>query len=270
MLKQLNIPDVDPKHKDKVEQAQKILDREFYCPGLLQVALTHPSYAKHAKTTNNYERMEFLGDSILGAIIAEEIFGRFPDLEEGGLTRIKVSLVSGASLSKVCGELGLGECIIFGDSEAGTKGRGLHSALENVYEAIVAALYLDGGWDVAREWIMLTLGPHISHDIATEPESPKSSLQEYLQARKRKPTYKITDITGPPHDRVFQAAVYCEDELIGTGEGHSKKSAEAAAAQMALDKIAEEKANGRRKRRERKKAQDAHEVQEAAGEAPAQ
>ena len=129
--------------------------------------------------------------------------------------------------------LGLGECIIFGDSEAGTQGRGLHSALENVYEAIVAALYLDGGIDIAREWVMRTLGPHISRDIATEPESPKSSLQEYLQARRRKPTYRITDIIGPPHDRVFQAAVYCGDELIGTGEGHSKKAAEAAAAQQA-------------------------------------
>ena len=255
LLQQLFIPEVDPKHEGKVKRAQMILNREFYHPGLLQVALTHPSYAKHAKTTNNYERMEFLGDSILGAIIAEEVFARYPDLEEGGLTRIKVSVVSGASLSKVCGELGLGECIIFGDSEAGTQGRGLHSALENVYEAIVAALYLDGGWDVARDWVMLTLGPHISHDIATEPESPKSSLQEYLQARKRKPTYRITDIIGPPHDRVFQAAVYCDDELLGTGEGHSKKAAEAAAAQVALEKIAEQKANGRRKRRERKAEQ---------------
>ena len=84
---------------------------------------------------------------------------------------------------------------------------------------------------------MRTLGPHISRDIATEPESPKSSLQEYLQARRRKPTYRITDIIGPPHDRVFQAAVYCGDELIGTGEGHSKKAAEAAAAQQALETL---------------------------------
>lgn len=237
LLSKLQIPDVSPEHDSRIKHAQEIIGREFSVPGLLQVALTHPSYVKHTKSGDNYERLEFLGDSILGAIIAEEVFGMFPDLEEGGLTRIKVSLVSGASLSQVCGELGLGECIIFGDSEAGTQGRGLHSALENVYEAIVAALYLDGGIDIAREWVMRTLGPHISRDIATEPESPKSSLQEYLQARRRKPTYRITDIIGPPHDRVFQAAVYCGDELIGTGEGHSKKAAEAAAAQQALETL---------------------------------
>ncbi len=234
LIDNLDIPPLDEEHLENLEKAERIIGREFVNRGLLQVALTHPSYGKHTKVSNNYERLEFLGDSILGFIIAEETFGRFPDLEEGGLTRIKVSLVSGASLSKVCGEEGLGECIIFGDSEAGTKGRGLHSALENVYEAIVAALYLDGGIETARDWVLRTLGPHISRDIATEPESPKSSLQEYLQARRKKPYYKITGIIGPPHDRVFQAEVCCDDDVLGVGEGHSKKAAEAAAAAQAL------------------------------------
>lgn len=236
-IENLDIPELEECHLANLDRAEKIIGREFTNRGLLQVALTHPSYGKHTKVTNNYERLEFLGDSVLGFIIAEETFGRFPDLEEGGLTRIKVSLVSGASLSKVSAEEGIGECIIFGDSEAGTQGRGLHSALENVYEAIVAALYLDGGIEAARDWVLRTLGPHISRDIATEPESPKSSLQEYLQARRKKPYYKITDIIGPPHDRVFQAAVYCDEDCIGTGEGHSKKAAEAAAAKEALVKL---------------------------------
>ena len=234
LLEKLDFLEVMPQYESQIVRAQQIIGREFAKPEVLQVALTHPSFGKHGKTVSNYERMEFLGDSILGYIIAEEVFGRYPDLEEGGLTRIKVSLVSGDSLSKVCGDLGLADCIIFGDSEAGTQGRGLHSALENVYEAIVAALYLDGGIEAARDWVLTTLGPHISRDIATEPESPKSSLQEYLQARRKKPVYKIIDIIGPPHDRMFQAAVYCGDEQIGTGEGHSKKAAEAAAAQEAL------------------------------------
>lgn len=241
LIEHLDIPEIEECHLVNLDKAEKIIGREFFNRGLLQVALTHPSYGKHTRSTNNYERLEFLGDSILGFIIAEETFGRFPDLEEGGLTRIKVSLVSGASLSKVCGDEGLGECIIFGDSEAGTKGRGLHSALENVYEALVAALYLDGGIDAAREWILRTLGPHISRDIATEPESPKSSLQEYLQARRKKPYYRITDIIGPPHDRVFQAEVYCDDETLGVGEGHSKKAAEAAAAAQALKALGADK-----------------------------
>lgn len=241
LIEHLDIPEIEECHLANLDKAEKIIGREFFNRGLLQVALTHPSYGKHTRSTNNYERLEFLGDSILGFIIAEETFGRFPDLEEGGLTRIKVSLVSGASLSKVCGYEGLGDCIIFGDSEAGTKGRGLHSALENVYEAIVAALYLDGGIDAAREWVLRTLGPHISRDIATEPESPKSSLQEYLQARRKKPYYRITDIIGPPHDRIFQAEVYCDDETLGVGEGHSKKAAEAAAAAQALKALGADK-----------------------------
>ena len=241
LIEHRDIPEIEECHLANLDKAEKIIGREFFNRGLLQVALTHPSYGKHTRSTNNYERLEFLGDSILGFIIAEETFGRFPDLEEGGLTRIKVSLVSGASLSKVCGDEGLGDCIIFGDSEAGTKGRGLHSALENVYEALVAALYLDGGIDAAREWVLRTLGPHISRDIATEPESPKSSLQEYLQARRKKPYYRITDIIGPPHDRIFQAEVYCDDETLGVGEGHSKKAAEAAAAAQALKALGADK-----------------------------
>ena len=237
VIEKLNIPPLDKRHKRKLERAEEIIGYEFSNRGLLQVALTHPSASKAVNGNANYERLEFLGDSILGAIMAEEVFSRYPDLEEGGLTRIKVALVSGASLSHISDELGIGRVIIFGDSEYGTKGRGLTSALENVYEAIVAALYIDGGIDAARAWILKTLGPLISRDIASEPESPKSSLQEYLQARKRKPEYEITDIVGPPHDRLFKAQVMVDDEVIGTGEGHSKKAAEAAAATQALKKL---------------------------------
>ena len=109
LIEHLDIPEIEECHLANLDKAEKIIGREFFNRGLLQVALTHPSYGKHTRSTNNYERLEFLGDSILGFIIAEETFGRFPDLEEGGLTRIKVSLVSGASLSKVCGDEGLGD-----------------------------------------------------------------------------------------------------------------------------------------------------------------
>lgn len=221
-------------HEDVLDEAEHILCHTFQKRYLLESALTHPSAAKHTKTSYNYERLEFLGDSILGAVIALELFTRFPDIEEGGLTRIKVSLVAGHMLSKVADELGLGNLIIFGDSEQGTKGRGMHSALENVYEACVAALYLDGGIDSARTFILRTLGPYIDEDLANVPESPKSGLQEYLQARKMKPEYKILEESGPPHDRFFRAGVFLEGKLIGKGEGHSKKEAEAAAATAAL------------------------------------
>ena len=226
---------VNPAHLKNIEDTEAILGYEFEDKALLEAALTHPSAAKHTKTTFNYERLEFLGDSILGCVVACDLFERYPDLEEGGLTRIKVALVAGSTLSKIAAENGIGEQIIFGESETGTDGRGLHSALENVYEALVAALYLDGGIEAARAWIVRTLGPYVSKDIAAEPESPKSSLQEYLQARQKKPEYQITGYDGPPHDRIFYARVTVEGEARGEGKGRSKKEAEAHAAQRALE-----------------------------------
>ena len=221
-------------HEDALNKAEEILQHKFEQRYLLESALTHPSAAKHTKTSHNYERLEFLGDSILGAIIAHELFMLFPNIEEGGLTRIKVCLVAGSMLSKVAQEQGLGELIIFGESEQGTQGRGMHSALENVYEACVAALFLDGGLSCTKSFILRTLGPYIDENLADVPESPKSALQEILQAKKQKPLYKILEETGPAHNKMFSAGVYLEGKLIGKGSGHSKKEAEAAAASAAL------------------------------------
>lgn len=215
--------------------AEQLLGHVFKDKTCIRAAITHPSAVKHTATSYNYERLEFLGDSILGAVIAEELFTRYPDLEEGGLTRIKVSLVSGTMLSQVASEIGLDKVIVFGDSETGTDRRGLHSALENVYEAVVAALYIDGGIKCARTWISKTLFPYISKDIAAEPENPKSSLQELLQAHGKRPEYEITGTDGPPHQRTFYARVTLDGTVIGTGSGRSKKEAEANAAAVALE-----------------------------------
>ena len=221
--------------RSKLDKAQDILQYRFANEHFLLAAVTHPSAVEGRAIKYSYERLEFLGDSILGAIVATEAFERFHDLDEGGLTRIKVALVAGSTLADVAGELGFADIIVFGSSEAGTGKRGLHSALENVYEALVAALYLDGGIEAARAWIVRTLGPYVSKDIAAEPESPKSSLQEYLQARQKKPEYQITGYDGPPHDRIFYARVTVEGEVRGEGKGRSKKEAEAHAAQRALE-----------------------------------
>ena len=142
----------------------------------------NPPFGYRSKAVKySYERLEFLGDSILGAIVATIAFDRFHDLDEGGLTRIKVALVSGASLSEVAERLGFTDVIVFGSSETGTGRRGLHSALENVYEAVVAALFLDGGMGAAVSFVRETLIPRMSVDMAKEPENPKSALQEKLQ-----------------------------------------------------------------------------------------
>ena len=214
--------------------AQEILGYSFADVDLLRAAITHPSALENGGSKRSYERLEFLGDSILGAIVAREAFDSFRKLDEGGLTRIKVSLVSGAMLSQVAEALGLGEVIVFGHSEAGTGKRGMHSALENVYEAIVAAIALDGGYQAAHEFVARTLLPNMDASMANEPENPKSSLQELLQEHHVTPTYRIIETAGPPHDREFVAQVLASGLELAQGRGRSKKEAEAAAAAEAL------------------------------------
>jgi ribonuclease-3 len=216
---------------------EDILAYSFNDTELLKQALTHPSAVDKNQTELSYERLEFLGDAILGSIVSQILYNRFPDMSEGGMTRAKISLVSGQNLSYVASELGLEEHIRFGSSERGTGKRGLTSALENVYEAIVAALALDGGNDVAFEFVRRTLSPLISEESANEPDNPKSQLQEILQVEHVTPTYELIATSGPPHDRVFTCRVLAGTDCIGTGSGKSKKDAEAQAAAAALLQI---------------------------------
>lgn len=225
--------------RDKLERAQDILDYRFDNTQYLLSAITHPSATEGRSVKFSYERLEFLGDSILGALVANEAFHRFPDLDEGGLTRIKVALVSGASLSEVAEKLGFADIIVFGSSETGTGRRGLHSALENVYEAVVAALYLDGGQEAARAFVTRTLIPKMSLALAQEPENPKSALQEKLQEDGITPTYKLVETQGPPHDRTFIAQVFAGDKGLARGVGRTKKEAESQAAKTTLARLSE-------------------------------
>ena len=132
----------------KIKKAEEMLGYHFKNRQLITSALTHPSAVENKPVYYSYERLEFLGDSILGAMVATDVFEKFPEMDEGQLTRLKISLVSGETLSEVSDKLGIGDMIIFGESEKGTGSRGLHSALENVYESIVGALYLDAGAEV--------------------------------------------------------------------------------------------------------------------------
>ncbi len=223
----------------KLARAQEILGYEFDNTQYLLSAITHPSATEGRSVKFSYERLEFLGDSILGALVANEAFHRFPDLDEGGLTRIKVALVSGASLSGVAEKLGFADIIVFGSSETGTGRRGLHSPLENVYEAVVAALYLDGGVDVAGAFVERTLIPKMSLSLAREPENPKSALQEKLQEGGITPTYRLVETQGPPHDRTFVAQVYAGDKGLAQGVGRTKKEAESQAAKSTLARLSE-------------------------------
>ncbi len=225
--------------RGKLALAEKIVQHRFENEDLLLSAITHPSATEGRSVKYSYERLEFLGDSILGSIVASTAFHRFHDLDEGGLTRIKVALVSGVSLSEVAAGLGFADAIVFGSSETGTGKRGLHSALENVFEAVVAALYLDGGMDAANEFVQRTLVPRMSIDMAREPENPKSALQEKLQEGGITPTYKLVETQGPPHDRTFVAQVFAGTQGLARGTGRTKKEAESQAAKSTLARLGE-------------------------------
>lgn len=239
-MEELNaMEDLTDEQREKLEAAQKILRYRFKNTGYLLSAITHPSAIEGKSVKFSYERLEFLGDSILGAIVATMAFNRFEDLDEGGLTRIKVSLVSGSSLADVAAGLGFADVIVFGSSETGTGKRGLHSALENVFEAVVAALYLDGGIDAAIAFVDRTLIPRMSLDMAREPENPKSALQEKLQEDGITPTYRLVETQGPPHDRTFVAQVYAGNQGLARGTGRTKKEAESQAAKSTLARLSE-------------------------------
>ena len=230
---------ITSEQREKLDAMQDILQYRFNSESLLLAAITHPSATEGRSVKYSYERLEFLGDSILGAIVATLAFHEYHEIDEGGLTRIKVALVSGSSLSDVASHLVFADCIVFGLSEAGTGRRGLHSALENVYEATVAALYLDGGLDAAVTFVKRTLIPRMSIDMAREPENPKSALQEKLQEDGITPTYKLIDTQGPPHDRTFVAQVFAGDKGLAQGTGRTKKEAESQAARTTLERLGE-------------------------------
>lgn len=228
----------DAEVRKRIAQVEQILGYSFHNKELIRSAITHPSAVEGEPVTHSYERLEFLGDSILGAIVATDLFDMFPTMDEGGLTRLKISLVSGSMLSQVSGELGIGDCIIFGESERGSNARGLHSALENVFESIVGALYLDAGFDTTHAFVVKTLSPHISSDLARRPQNPKSLLQEIVQRDTRcAPTYKLISQTGPAHSPTFTSVVFVDGVRMGRGSGRSKKEAESAAAQAALEQM---------------------------------
>ena len=229
---------------ERIEHIERICNHTFANRELITAAITHPSAVEHLPVSASYERLEFLGDSILGAIVATDLFERFRDMDEGKLTRLKISLVSGKTLSRVSEELGIGECIVFGESEKGTGARGLHAALENVYESVVGALYLDGGYDVTHEFVSRTLGPHMVPELAERPVSPKSRLQEITQREMRcAPEYRLEGEQGPAHSPTFTSVVIVEGCRVGRGMGSSKKEAESVAAADAIARLAEEGVN---------------------------
>lgn len=222
-----------------LDRAEEAVGHRFEQRALLASALTHPSALAEGTQALDYERLEFLGDAVLGLIVVEEIYRRFPELPEGEMTKLKIHLISGGSLVMAAEELGLAEFIALGESERGTGTRGLRSALENAFEAVAGAIYLDGGLEAARRFVTATLGGRISADgiDVADLEHPKSRLQELVQADGRSVEYRIVGEEGPPHARRFTAEALVDGRVLGTGEGATKKEAEMCAAREALMKV---------------------------------
>ena len=222
-----------------MESLENRLGYRFRNRELLAEALNHSSYAnEHRGGLGSNERLEFLGDSVLGFVSAEYLFQGHPDLPEGDLTRMRAALVCEQSLYEVARELELGSYLKLGRGEEAGGGRERQSILADATEAVFAAVYLDGGIEKARELIirvLLSRGP-----AAEERRDYKTTLQEVVQRRSGQAlTYHLVAQSGPDHTKKFCFEVRLNDPSIGQGEGHSKKEAEQAAARDALENAAE-------------------------------
>ncbi|MGE0135984.1 MAG: ribonuclease III [Dehalococcoidia bacterium] len=221
-------------------QAQDRLGLAFEDPGLLRVALTHPSYAnehpEQGQDTN--ERLEFLGDAVLGLIVAESLYADFPDIEEGRLTEWRAQLVCGPTLARVATRLGLGDLLLLGRGEEATGGRRREGNLERVFEAVVGAVMLDRGLEAAREFAQRSLREEFAA-LDGDPGvlNPKGALQQLVQGVLGRPQYVTVAEEGPEHARRFTIEARIEGEVVGTGVGSSKHQAEKEAARQALTLI---------------------------------
>ncbi len=208
---------------------------------LLLTALTHPSFAnEHPQdSTPTNERLEFLGDAVLGTIVAEALYARFPDLQEGRLTEWRAALVCGPTLSRVATDvIALGPWLRLGRGEEHTGGREREGNLERAYVAIVGAVYLDQGLEAARAFVERTLGAEFDA-LARDPGilNPKGTLQQITQDSLGRPEYVIVDQEGPEHDRRYTVDVLLGGESLGRGRAGTKQEAEKEAARQALPKV---------------------------------
>ena len=212
----------------------------FQHPELLETALTHSSYAneRHGQDCQSYERLEFLGDSILGLVTADFLYHHEPRLPEGRMTRLRAELVCEASLHQVALHLGLGAYMRLGRGEERTGGRERPSILADMVEAVIAAMYLDGGMDVARSFILERVLKDAEIGDAHRPADYKTALQELVQQRPGQLiSYELIGESGPDHDKRFSFRVSINGSPAGEGSGRTKKEAEQMAARRALEAL---------------------------------
>jgi ribonuclease-3 len=215
--------------------------------GLARRALTHPSWQHehNGDGDDDYQRLEFLGDAVLGMLLAEMLYSRFPNWDEGNLSRSRAHLAGQGTLAGLARSLDLGGLIRLGRGEKQTAGRSKDSILSDVLEALIAAIYQDGGLEVARGLVERLFDSMLDASDSHDPgRDAKSELQELLSARGLPPpVYRLSGESGPPHDRLFSFELLVDGSVAGKGEGRSKKIAQQAAAAQALERFSSDLGN---------------------------
>jgi ribonuclease III len=225
-----------------LNQLQKSLGIDFRDLSLLKLALIHSSFINENPDIAQvpYERLEFLGDAVLGLVIAEKLYQDLPGAPEGEMTQLRAALVRREMLANLAQQINLGEYLYLGIGEQAGGGRQKPINLAGAFEAVIAAIYLDQGLETARVFILQRFGPqmHIQADQMAG-TNYKSRLQEIMQAERQiTPSYQVVESSGPDHDRLFVIDVKVFDEVLGRGSGKSKKAAETEAARAALEHLA--------------------------------
>ncbi len=209
---------------------------------LLRLALTHPSVAhEQGRAVQHNQRLEFLGDAVLGLVLSGELYEKFPAVSEGPLTKARAQMINRRTLAEQARRIHIQDYLILSKGEEANFGRGRASALADAFEALIGAIFLDGGFDAARKFLLQCFRESFG-ELTSIPtlDNPKGELQEILQARAPEaPQYQMIRATGPDHDRVFECVVVHDGVELGRGRGKSKKAAESEAALSALQKIRE-------------------------------
>ena len=223
-----------------LEIFQSELNYHFRDIALLRLALTHPSVAyEQGATVPHNQRLEFLGDAVLSVILTRELYEKFPGVEEGPLTKARAQMVNRRTLAGQAQRLGLGRQLFLSRGEELNEGQSRPSTLADAYEALIGAIFLDGGLEAAREFVLRNFREAFG-ELAIIPnlDNPKGELQEILQANSMEaPRYEMISATGPDHDREFDVRVEHGGVELGRGKGKSKKEAESAAALAALKTV---------------------------------
>ncbi len=228
---------------ERLRELKERLDLGKVPDELMELAFRHSSYVREHGLDElaSNQRLEYLGDAVLDLVFAAHLYERYPDLTEGGLTRIKAALVRQSALASVARELGLGDYLLLGHGEETSGGRRKSSLLADLLEALVGAIFLSGGYEAARDFVLRHFEGLLQEVVnRASLRDDKSALQELLQARgEPPPTYVVIETTGPPHKRWFTVEVTFDGQVIGRGEGGSKRAAEQAAAADALENAGE-------------------------------